>query len=188
MVWKQWYINRRKLNTKFKAISKYFGTFIRRRHHGVSFNKQVKRSRFECYQQKILGRKWDRLKEKRVYRAKLRIKPRKTKNAPKYNRVPNEHSGAASGVSKLKFITADAAKTMMFHLKNKKESHLAMISRGSLGRKYNFPLFPWADKILIKKNTFVIRYYNQQIFIYTVSIGTKRPLKRNLVYIFSTLN
>jgi hypothetical protein len=88
----------------------------------------------------------------------------------------------------LKFITADAAKTMMLHLKNKKESHLAMISRGSLGGEYNFPLFPWVDTILINKNKFVIHYYNQQIFIYTASIGTKRLLKRNLVYTFSTLN
>jgi hypothetical protein len=95
---------------KFKAISKYFSTFIRRRHHGVSFNKQEKRSKFEYYQQKILGRKRDRLKAALVHRAKQRIKPRKIKNSSKHNRAPNEHSGAASGVSKLKFITADAAK------------------------------------------------------------------------------
>jgi hypothetical protein len=188
MVWKQWYINRRKLNTKFKAINKYVGTLIRQRHREVSFNKQVKRSKFEYYQQKILGRKRDRLKEKRVYRAKLRNKRRKRKDASKYNRILNEHSGTASGVSKLKFITADAAKTMMFHLKNKKESHLAMISRGSLGGEYEFPLFPWVDTIPIDSKNFVIRYYNQQIFIYTASIGTNRPLKQNLVHAFSTFN
>jgi hypothetical protein len=184
MMWKQWYINRRKFNAKFKAISKYFGTFIRQRHHGVSFYQQGKRSRVEYYQQKILGRKRDRLKEKCVHRAKRR----KTKDASKYNRTLNEHSGTASGVSKLKFITADAARTMMFHLKNKKESHLAMISRGKLGEEYEFSLFPWVDTILIDSKKFVIRYYNQQIFIYTASIGTNRPLKQNLLHTFSTLN
>ncbi len=40
MIWKQWYINRGKLNVKFKAISKHFDTFIERCHHGISFNKQ----------------------------------------------------------------------------------------------------------------------------------------------------
>jgi hypothetical protein len=88
----------------------------------------------------------------------------------------------------LKFITADAVKTMMLHLKNKKESHLAMISGGKLGGEYEFSLFPWVDTILIDSKNFVIRYYNQQIFIYTASIGTNRSLKQNLVYTFSTLN
>jgi hypothetical protein len=184
MMWKQWYINRRKFNAKFKAINKYFGTLIRQRHREVSFYEQEKRSKIEYYQQKILGRKRDRLKEKRVYRPKRR----KTKNASKYNLTLNEHSRSESEMSKLKFITTDAAKTMMFHLKNKKESHLTMISGGSLGGAYGFPLFPWVDMILIDKNKFVIRYYNQQIFIYRASFGTNRPLKRNLVHTFSTLS
>jgi hypothetical protein len=174
MMWKQWYINRRKFNAKFKAISKYFGTFIRRRHREFSFYQQEKRSRVEYYQQKILGRKRDRLKEKLAHRAKPRTKPRKIKNASKYNHTLNEHSRNASEISKLKFITVDAAKTM--------------ISRGSLGGEYEFSLFPWVDTILIDSKNFVIRYYNQQIFIYAASIGTNRPLKQNLLHTFSTLN
>ena len=187
MMWKQWYINRRKFNMKFKAISKYFGKLIRQRHHGV-LKEQKKRSKTEYYQQKILGRKRDRLKEKRAYRAKRRNKQRKTNNPLKYKRTLNEQSRTRSGVSKLKFISADAAKTMMVHLKNEKESHLAMISRGSLGGEYHFPLFSWIDTILINKIKFVIRYYNQQIFIHTASVGTNRPSQRNLVYTCSTLN
>lgn len=188
IMWKQWYIKRRKFNAKFKAISKYFGTLIRQRHRTVSFYKQEKRSRSEYYQQKILGRKRDRLKEKRAYQVKQRNERIKTKSASKYNLTPNAGIRTASGVSKLKFITADAAKTMMLHLKNKKESHLRMIGGGKLGRMYDFPLFPWLDTILIDKNKFVMRYYNQQILIYTASIGTNRPLKRNLIHVFSTLD
>jgi hypothetical protein len=158
--------------------------------------REQKYSEIEYHQQKALGRK--PIKSKRAHRAKRRNKRRKTKknkwkqtilkNASKYNLTLNKHSRTASEISKLKFLTADAARTMMLHLKNKKESHLAMISGGKLGGEYEFSLFPWVDMILVDRNKFVIRYYNQQIFIYTASIGTNRPLKRNLVYTFSTLN
>jgi hypothetical protein len=188
MMWKQWYISRQKFNVKFKAISQYFGKAIRQDYRKVSYYRFCKRSRFEYYQQKILGRKRDRLKGKRVHQAKQSIKSRKTKNASTHNPVLGKLSETKPITSKMKFITVDAAKTMRFHLKNKPESHLAMISNGKLGGNYDFSLFPWVDRILINTRDFVIRYYNQRIFIYKASYDTNRPSKQNLVHTFSTLN
>ncbi len=188
MMWKQWYIDRRKFNVNFKAISQYFDKVIRQRYNEVSLCRLEKRSKFEYYQQKILGRRRDRLKEKCIHRVKRIFKSRKTKNALTCNPVLDKLSGIKPITSKMKFITADAAKTMRFHLKNKPESHLAMISNGKLGGNYDFSLFPWVDRILIDSRNFMIRYYNQQIFIYKASYDTNRRSKQNLVHTFSTLN
>jgi hypothetical protein len=180
-IWKQWYINRLKFNAKFKAISRYFGQLYRRRDCNVSLNRQKKRSPFEYHKQKVLGRRRDRLKVKHAQRSKRKNKPRKTKKnkgkwkihnkTTTYKPIPNEHEGTASQISKLKFIAVDSAETMMFQ-----------------SREFDFSLLACINKILVDRKQFVIRYYNQQMFIYTPSVGTSRPLKRNLIGTFSTLN
>lgn len=184
-----------KINAKFKAVSQYFGQLSKQRHYGVSLYRQKKRSPIEYRKQKVLGRKRDRLKAKHAQRAKRKNKPRKTKNnklrktkdiklkmkshskASTYKPISNEQKRTASQISKLKFITGDYAKTIMLQSQKK-------ILKG----KFAFSLLPCVYKISVDTKKFVIRYYNQQMFIYTTSIGTKRPLKRNLIATFSILN
>jgi hypothetical protein len=202
---------------KFKAISQYFGQLSKRRHCEISLYRQKKRSPIEYRKQNVLGRKRDRLKAKHAQRAKRKNKPRKTKNnklkktkdiklktkshskASTYKpisnkqkrtvsqisneekrtalQISNKQKRTASQISKLKFITVDYAKTIMLQSQKK-------ILKG----KFAFPLLPCVCKISVDTKKFVIRYYNQQMFIYTASIGTNRPLKRNLIATFSTLN
>lgn len=162
---------------------------IRQDSHTIPFYRLEKRSKFEYFQQKILGRKRDRLKEKRItYGEQRRFKTIKTKNVSTCNPLLGKFGEIQPIKSKTKFITGDAAKTMKCNLKNKQESHLAIISKGKLGVNYDFPLFPWVDRILIDRKKLVIRYYNQQIFIYTASYNTNRPSKQNLLWTCSTLN
>lgn len=152
--------------------------------------RQIKRSAIEYRKQKVFGRKRDSLKAKLAQRAKGNNKPRKTKKnklkrkkyrkTSTYKHIPHEYRRTASQISKLKFITVDSAKTEMLQSKNKTMPYL----------KQDFYLPPLAcvGKISVDRNIFVIRYYNQYMFIYKASVGKNRPLKRNLIGTFSTLN
>ena len=111
--WKEWYTNHSKINQKFKAVSQYFGKFIRQRNYQVPSHKQGKRSRVDYFQEEVHGRKRDRLKAECAKQSKKKKQSRRAEKRwknefyiPKsmYNCIRNTHKETGSQISKLKFI------------------------------------------------------------------------------------
>lgn len=202
---KQSYKSRLKYNARFKYISKYFGELMRRRHRYMPFyGLPRKRSRIEYRKLKIDGRRRDRLKQKqrcsKANRSRRHVykQPQNKKNqriidtmkcpahASKLQRSTKTSKLPCSTIgSKLQCISIDNQNRMP---KSKNKNIDSNLKHGCRSARYNFSFSFMADYASVIQNHVYVRYYNQEVYIYTKSNGRKRPSRKDLVATLSTLN
>ena len=182
-LWKHWYVRRLKLNAKFKAVQKYISLQYPRRADSLSLYRQVKRAPHEYRQSKVVGRKRDRLRMKRVQ--KRRKKPKAWNKKSRRRRKINTSKRPLGVASKLSHISlADFQQRTLASSKNETKR----TSEGGYKLGQCFPYLPPTHDTFTNDRKSSIQYRDQRLLVYATPIGAHRSRKKDLVFTMSTLN
>lgn len=182
-MWKQSYMGRFRFKpNKFKPVKKYISVLYPRRPiNHVSLYRQVKRTPCEYRKLKIIGRRRDGLKEKRVPKTK-----KKGERKRRWRRNEFTTKGRSNVPSALIWVSVSGfqeEKTLSSKMKNKRKAEERAYWLGDC-----FFSFSWVRKTFSDHHKLSIRYWDQRLFVYATSIGTKRTRKKDLIFTMSTLN
>jgi hypothetical protein len=175
---KKWYEHDHKLK-RTKVLLKYIRQQSRyyRRHDPMLFYQQRKRSHFEYYQKKIMGRKKDRSKERHALMHKIRFQSKRNER-----KVLSAYKRTTTCGSHMKYSNIS-----IFKNENKAKWKTELLLRSYV----YFPKarVPSRSSLTYGKNKQLLRYCNQHVFIYVVPVNHRgRPSNKYLINTFSTIN